>query len=84
MPVATKRFNNPHEKESGDFWDEPLAIYGGGYININLYENTIGFSAGDQIAGTVDIVIIEPFQAKELTIAFVGVERSHLDTTDVL
>lgn len=53
-------------------------------MNINTYENMIGFSGGDQIAGTIDIVIIEPFEAKELTIAFVGVERSHLDASQVL
>ena len=50
-------------------------------MNINMYENVIGYTAGDQIAGTVDFVVKEPFNAKRLTIAFVGVERSHLDTS---
>lgn len=53
-------------------------------MNINFYENVVGYTAGDQIAGTIDLVIKEPFDAKDLTIAFVGVERSHLDTSQVL
>lgn len=44
----------------------------------------IGFTAGEEIAGTVDIQINEPFEAKQLTISFVGVERSHLDATQTL
>ena len=70
--------------ESGNFWDEPLDIYAGGSLNINTYENMIGFTAGEEIAGTVDIQINDPFPAKQLTISFVGVERSHLDASDVL
>lgn len=75
---------NPFEHESGNFWDEPLDIYRGGIMNINTYENMIGFTAGDDIAGTVDIQINEPFEAKQLTISFMGVERSHLDATQTL
>jgi len=55
---------NPFEQESGNFWDEPLDIYRGGIMNINTYQNMIGFTAGDDIAGTVDIQINEPFEAK--------------------
>jgi len=33
-------------------------------MNINTYQNMIGFTAGDDIAGTVDIQINEPFEAK--------------------
>jgi hypothetical protein len=61
-----------------------LDIFAGGILNINTYENNIGFTAGDDISGTVDIQINEPFPAKQLTVSFVGVERSHLDASDVL
>ena len=53
-------------------------------MNINLYENTIGYTAGDSIAGTIDITIIDPFEAKELVLSLVGVERSFLDASQVL
>ena len=38
----------------------------------------IGYNAGDVVAGTVDIVINEPFDSSALKISFVGVERCHL------
>ena len=44
----------------------------------------IGFTAGEAIAGTIDIVIVEPFPASDLTLEFKGVERSHLNTKKVL
>ena len=44
----------------------------------------VGFVAGETIAGTIDIVIVEPFPASELTLEFKGVERSHLSTKKVL
>lgn len=50
-------------------------------MNINTYENTVGFEAGDMLAGTVDIQINQTFPSHELTIAFVGVERAHLDAS---
>ena len=53
-------------------------------MNINTYDNMIGFTAGESIAGTVDIQINETFPAKELTISLVGSERSILDATQVL
>ena len=53
-PNRVKRLN-PFEQESGNFWDDPLDIYKGGIMNINTYENNVGFEAGDVIAGTVDI-----------------------------
>ena len=33
-------------QETGMFWDENLDMYMGGSININLYENTVGYYAG--------------------------------------
>lgn len=62
----------------GVFWDEPLDVYLGGAININLYNNVVGFTPGDTISGTIDIEIVEPFDASELLIEFKGVERIHL------
>jgi len=67
--------------EQGNFWDEPLDIYRGGFMNINLFENTVGYTAGDSIAGTIDVTIIDPFEAKELVLSLVGVERSFLDAS---
>ena len=69
---------------TGFFWDETLEMYKGGAINLNLYNNVCGFLAGDCIAGTIDIEIQKPFPANELTLEFKGVERSHLDTKNVL
>jgi hypothetical protein len=82
--ASSARIKRASDSESGNFWDEPLDIFAGGILNINTYENNIGFTAGDDIAGTVDIQINEPFPAKQLTVSFVGVERSHLDASDVL
>ena len=64
--------------DTGVFWDEPLDLYLGGAININLYNNVIGMTSGDTISGTIDIEIEEQFDATELVIEFKGVERSHL------
>ena len=33
--------------DAGIFWDEPLEIYRSGTINVNLYNNVLGFNAGD-------------------------------------
>ena len=68
--------------DTGVFWDEPLDLYLGGAININLYNNILGFTAGDTINGTIDIEIDEKFDASELVIEFCGVERSHLKHTN--
>jgi len=64
--------------ESGSTWDEPLPLYRKGQININFYQNMIGYTAGDVVAGTVDVVINESFDSKLLKLSFVGVERCHL------
>lgn len=69
---------------SGFFWDETLDLYVGGAININFYNNILGFLAGECISGTIDIEIQEPFPSSELTLEFTGVERSHINTKNVL
>ena len=51
------------KKDTGVFWDEALDIYKNGTINLNLYNNVLGFSAGDTISGTVDIEIGQVFDA---------------------
>jgi len=56
----------------------------GGSININLYENTVGYYAGQTISGSIDIEVADPFRATELTLEFIGVERSHVDDSGVL
>ena len=43
--------------DTGVFWDEPLDLYKNGTININFYNNVMGYCAGDAISGTVDIEI---------------------------
>ena len=66
------------KRDTGVFWDEPLDLYLEGTININLYNNVLGFNAGETISGTVDIEIGKPFEATDLVIEFKGVERSHM------
>ena len=65
------------KKDTGVFWDEALEIYKNGTININLYNNVLGFTSGDTISGTVDIEIGQVFDAKDLVIELCGVERRH-------
>lgn len=45
------------KRETGDNWDEPLPIFTEGSININFYNNIIGYTAGDCVSGTIDIEI---------------------------
>ncbi len=80
----TKRSAASRRKDTGIFWDEPLDLYLDGAININLYNNVLGFNAGDAISGTIDIVIKKTFEASELVVEFKGVERSHMSTDDVI
>lgn len=47
---------------------------------MNLYNNVLGFHAGDQISGTIDIEIGKEFDAVDLVVELKGVERSHLVT----
>ena len=53
-------------------------MYMDGAININLYNNVLGYVAGSTIAGTIDIEIGTAFPATNLMIEFKGVERSHI------
>jgi len=73
-----RRSNSKNHKDTGLFWDEHLDMYLDGAININLYNNVLGFNAGDTISGTIDIEIGKVFDAMDLVIEFRGVERSHL------
>ena len=71
-------------RDTGVFWDEVLDIYRNGTINLNLYNNQLGFMAGDTISGTIDIEIGQPFESTDLVIELCGVERGHLNTEGVI
>lgn len=73
-----------NKRDTGVFWDECLEIYRNGTININLYNNQLGYMAGETISGTVDIEISTPFDSTDLVIEFCGVERGHLNTENVV
>ncbi len=48
----------PKASETGDRWDEPLDYFTFfGSININFYNNVIGYTSGETISGTVDICL---------------------------
>jgi hypothetical protein len=65
-------------KEIGDTWDEPLEFFRQGVININFKENVIGYTAGDTVNGTIDLVLNNKIVVEDLIIEFVGEERSFL------
>jgi len=65
-------------KETGDTWDEPLEFFRQGVININFKENVIGYTAGDTVNGTIDLVLNNKIVVEDLIIEFVGEERSFL------
>jgi len=77
-PHSVRKASSILKRDAGIFWDEHLDLYLEGAININLYNNVLGFHAGETISGTVDIEISKPFDAVDLVIQFKGVERSHL------
>lgn len=84
---SMRRTNTSRHKDTGLFWDEHLDLYLDGAININLYNNVLGFNSGDTISGTIDIELTKVFDAMDLVIEFKGVERSHIaidPTKDVL
>jgi hypothetical protein len=61
-PSPTKlkiRLCMPTTAETGDRWDEVLDMFKTGSININFYDNVIGYTAGDCVSGTIDIVVTE-------------------------
>jgi hypothetical protein len=43
--------------ENGDQWDEVLDSFAEGSMNINFYNNMIGYTAGDCVSGTIDIFL---------------------------
>jgi hypothetical protein len=53
-------------------------------MNINFYNNMIGYTAGDCVSGTIDIMLNQPIDCSSLEIEFVGVERSHLKLDGVI
>jgi hypothetical protein len=72
------------ERENGHNWDEPLHKFKDGTINLNFYNNVIGYEAGAVVAGTVDIDLRDNFpHFEELVIEFVGLERSFLDQSGI-
>ena len=81
--MISSRARQKHQ-DTGLFWDEPLGLYLDGTININLYNNVLGFMSGDTIAGTIDIEIGQPFEAQNLLLEFNGQERCHIGgATDI-
>lgn len=53
-------------------------------MNINFYNNMIGYTAGDCVSGTIDIFLQQPIDVVGLEVDFVGVERSHLSLSGVI
>lgn len=53
-------------------------VFSKGAININFKDNIIGYTAGDTVLGTIDVVLDETMLFKDLIIEFVGVERCFL------
>ena len=76
---ATKCLPQSGKVETGHDWDEPLFKFKNGSININYYNNVIGYEAGAMVSGTIDIDLKEGFpHFEDLVIEFVGLERSFL------
>jgi hypothetical protein len=71
-------------RETGDSWDEPLEFFRQGVININFKDNLVGYTAGDTVNGTIDIVLHERIDVKDLVLEFVGLERSFLCLNNVV
>ena len=69
----------PVKYETGLLWSESLPRFLGGSININLYNNQIGFYAGQTIYGSVDIEIAEEFRASSLVLELAGYERGFFE-----
>jgi len=74
----------PKTAEKGDTWDEILDIFKTGSININFYNNVIGYIAGECVSGTIDIVLTEALNCQSLTLEFVGTERCNLSQDGVI
>ena len=74
----------PKGVETGDKWDEILDLFDQGVMNINFYNNMIGYTAGDCVSGTIDIMLNQPIDCSSLEIEFIGVERTHLKLDGVI
>ena len=84
-PATARKISNCSKRaDTGLFWDEPLDLYLDGTININLFNNVLGFQSGQTISGTIDIEIGQPFDATDLVIEFKGVERCHMSGDGVI
>ena len=53
-------------------------MFAQGTINVNFKDNMIGFTAGDCVHGSVDVVLKDPIKINDLVLEFVGLERCHL------
>ncbi len=60
--------DNQKIDETGLTWDESLPNYQQGRININFYNNIVGYTAGDCVSGTVDVEIDNEFDANIVTL----------------
>jgi len=49
----------PTTPETGEKWDEILDNFQTGQININFYNNIVGYTPGECISGTIDIELKE-------------------------
>ena len=74
----------PKAPETGEKWDEVLDLFKTGSININFYNNVVGYTAGECVSGTIDIVITEALNCQNLTLEFVGTERCNLSLDGVI
>ena len=84
-PAKSKiRLCMPTGVETGDKWDEVLDLFKTGSININFYNNVIGYSAGECVSGTIDIVLTEALNCQNLTLEFVGLERCNLSLDGII
>ena len=70
--------------ETGEAWDESLELFKTGKININFYNNIVSYTAGDCVSGTIDIDLQETIHCQSLSLVFCGVERAHLDVSEVI
>ena len=69
---------SPQIKESGEKWDEPLTKAEHCKLHINFYNNLVGYTAGDCVSGTIDIVLEHYIAVEDLILEFVGLERCFL------
>lgn len=56
-------------------WDHDRPVFTQGSIQINFYNNVVGYTAGDCVSGTIDIQLTSQILFNDLTLEFVGLER---------